>query len=51
MSLVLAELTATCNALGYAISEKNKYFLDKECKGKYQFPTFKWCYLKLYNDF
>lgn len=33
MSLKIAELTATCNALGYAISGENNYFLDKECKG------------------
>lgn len=34
MSLLIAELTATCNALGYAVNGK-KYFLDKECKGSY----------------
>lgn len=32
MSMLIAELTATCNALGYAV-KNNKYLLDKECKG------------------
>ncbi|XP_065210655.1 protein timeless homolog [Planococcus citri] len=32
MSLLFAELTATCNALGYAVAGKTKYLLDNECK-------------------
>ncbi|XKL60560.1 hypothetical protein PGB90_007617 [Kerria lacca] len=32
MSKLIAELTATCNALGYGVDCKNKYFVDKECK-------------------
>lgn len=34
MSLLFAELTATCNALGYAVAGKDKYLMDNECKGK-----------------
>lgn len=39
MALVHAELTATCNSLGYAKDEK--YCIDPQCSGKpRKFTTF-----------
>jgi len=42
MALVHAELTATCNSLGYAGPEK--YCIDPQCSGIY----LRFCY-KCYN--